>query len=289
VTGFFLAGIYPVGMKIAADHFQAGLGKSLGFLVGALVLGTAFPHLLRGALAETPWVNLVITTSALAVTGGILLVSFVPDGPFRKPTQRTNLVAFVKVFQRRGFRSAAFGYFGHMWELYAFWAFIPVLLTTYQSHHPAVWLNIPLLSFVVIAAGFLSCIAAGYLADYLGTRNTAGFALGLSGTCCILSPVIIISAPAPLMIAFLIVWGASVVADSPMFSTLVATQADPKSRGTALTIVNCIGFSITIISIQLLTYLNTNLSPAYLFTILSVGPLFGLAALFRRKSGLSNR
>jgi MFS family permease len=176
-----------------------------------------------------------------------------------------------------------------MWELYAFWAFLPVLLSTYQSFHNAIWLNIPLLSFMIIATGMLSCIAAGYLADYLGTRNTAGLALGLSGICCILSPVVIVAAPAPLMIAFLIFWGACVTADSPLFSTLVATYADPQSRGTALTIVNCIGFSITIISIQLLTYLMTELPPAYLFTILSLGPLFGLAALFRRKSGLSNR
>jgi MFS family permease len=276
-------------MKIAADHFQAGLGKSLGYLVGALVLGTAFPHLLRGSLSEAPWVYLVVTTSGLAIAGGLLLALAVPDGPFRKPTQRTDLTAFAKVFQHVGLRSAALGYFGHMWELYAFWAFLPVLLSTYQSFHNAIWLNIPLLSFMIIATGMLSCIAAGYLADYLGTRNTAGLALGLSGICCILSPVVIVAAPAPLMIAFLIFWGACVTADSPLFSTLVATYADPQSRGTALTIVNCIGFSITIISIQLLTYLMTELPPAYLFTILSLGPLFGLAALFRRKSGLSNR
>jgi MFS family permease len=119
-TGFFLAGIYPVGMKIAADYYEKGLGKALGFLVGALVVGTAFPHLLKNMTDTYPWEYVLIITSSLAVLGGLLMVIMVPDGPYRKPLQRTDLVAFFSVFRNRNFRFVTFGYFGHMWELYAF-------------------------------------------------------------------------------------------------------------------------------------------------------------------------
>ncbi|MGB5262481.1 MAG: MFS transporter, partial [Lutimonas sp.] len=126
-TGFFLAGIYPVGMKIAADYYEKGLGKALGFLVGALVLGTALPHLLKDMTIAFPWQSVLLVTSTLAVIGGLLISIFVPDGPFRKPGVSLDHTAFFGVFKQKEFRSAAFGYFGHMWELYTFWAFAPVI------------------------------------------------------------------------------------------------------------------------------------------------------------------
>jgi len=152
-TGFFLAGIYPVGMKIAADYFNKGLGKSLGFLVVALVVGTAFPHLLNGVSFSIPWKYILYTTSGLAVLGGIIILLFVPNGPYRKSSKKIELTAFFKVFDNRSFRSAAFGYFGHMWELYAFWAFVPVMIQTYQNDHPEFTLNISFWAFIIIAIG----------------------------------------------------------------------------------------------------------------------------------------
>mgnify|MGYP002639492489 CR=1 FL=1 len=125
---FFLAGIYPVGMKIATDYFKNGLGKSLGFLVGALVIGTEFPHLLNGISDTFTWKPVLITTSSLAIFGGLLMFILVPDGPYRKPSQQSDFSIFFKVFQNRKFRSVTFGYFGHAWELYAFWAFVPIIL-----------------------------------------------------------------------------------------------------------------------------------------------------------------
>jgi len=125
VTGFCLAGIYPVGMKIAADYYQKGLGRSLGFLVGALVLGTAFPHLLNGLTMQLPWKQVIIGTSALAFAGGLSMLVFVPDGPHRQAGQTIQFKAISSIFQSKPFRTAAFGYFGHMWELYAFWTFVP--------------------------------------------------------------------------------------------------------------------------------------------------------------------
>lgn len=283
-TGFFLAGIYPVGMKIAADYYEKGLGKSLGFLVGALVLGTAFPHLLKQFTQNIEWELVLYITSALAGLGGILLLVFVPDGPFGRRSQKPDFSAFFQVFKKREFRASAFGYFGHMWELYAFWAFVPVILIAYQELHKNASFNIPLLSFIIIGIGSLSCIAGGYISASYGTKKTAGIFLLLSGLCCLLSPLVILYAPAEMFILFLIFWGMVVIADSPLFSTLVATHAPAETKGTALTIVNSIGFAITIVSIQLLNILRLEFNPVFLYIILVIGPVLGLFGLFKDKT-----
>ena len=251
LTGFFLAGIYPVGMKIAADYFKKGLGKSLGFLVGALVIGTALPHFLNNITHIYSWEMILLTTSLLAILGGLLMVLLVPDGPYRKKSQRTNLSAFFKVFQNRDFRSVSFGYFGHMWELYAFWTFVPVILKKYSVEHSLVSLNIPLLSFIVIGIGGLACVIGGYLSQSIGTKRTAFISLLLSCLCCLVSPFILASEFINLFLGFLIFWGIVVIADSPLLSTLVAKNATTELKGTALTIVTCIGFLITICRTEL--------------------------------------
>ena len=281
VTGFFLAGIYPVGMKIASDHFQKGLGKSLGFLVGALVLGTAFPHFLKAMSSGFPWRSVLLFTSGLATIGGLLMFFFVPDGKHRKSSQKPDFTAFFKVFENKKFRSAAFGYFGHMWELYAFWAFVPIMLANYSTIHSHPEMDIPLLSFFIIALGGAACVVGGYLSEYFGTKKIAFIALTLSCICCLVSPLIFIQTSPTLLIGFLIFWGLVVIADSPLFSTLVAQNAIPESKGTALTIVNCIGFFITIFSIQLLSYLQVTLDVRYVYMVLAIGPVFGLVALYR--------
>jgi len=281
-TGFFLAGIYPIGMKIAADYYQKGLGKSLGFLVGALVLGTAFPHLLKDLTNSFSWKSVIIAISSLSVLGGLLMVILVPDGPFRKPSQSIKLSAFFKVFENRKFRSAAFGYFGHMWELYAFWAFVPIMLKTYSTEHSEVVFNIPILSFIIIGIGGLACVLSGYLSQILGTKRTAFIALLLSCGCCLISPLVFESEFESLFIGFLLFWGIVVIADSPLLSTLVAQNAPVEIKGTALTIVNCIGFSITIISIQCITKMIEITDSNNMYTILAIGPILGLIALKTR-------
>ncbi|TGE06236.1 MFS transporter [Hymenobacter fodinae] len=281
LTGFFLAGIYPVGMKIASDYYQTGLGKSLGFLVGALVLGTAFPHLLRSLAAQLPWQYVTLATSGLAVLGGLALVLLVPDGPYRRAGQRVQLTAFLAGFRHPAFRAAAFGYFGHMWELYTFWAFVPALLVAYNAAHPTAKLPVSELAFGIIGAGGLACAGSGLLSQHLGARPVAAAALALSGLCCLASPLFLRSNSPALLLGFLFFWGLVVVADSPLFSTLVVQSAPEATRGTALTIVNCLGFALTIVSIQLTDFLGHFVEPQYLYLTLAVGPALGLLGLLR--------
>ncbi|MFO7745974.1 MAG: MFS transporter [Psychroflexus sp.] len=282
MTGFFLAGIYPVGMKIASDYYQKGLGKSLSFLVGALVIGTAFPHLLKDMTEAFLWKSVLIVTSILAVVGGVLILLVVPDGPYRQASRSIRLSAFFRVFHNRNFRSVALGYFGHMWELYAFWAFVPIILQTYQLSHPEVTFNVSLLSFLIIAVGGISCVFGGYLSQRIGTKFTAALALLLSCACCLISPWMLGTESEILFIGFLLVWGMFVIADSPLLSTLVAQNAPVELKGTALTIVNSIGFAITIVSIQLLNALNVWTSSTFIYTVLAIGPILGLIALRKK-------
>jgi MFS family permease len=283
LTGFFLAGVYPVGMKIAADYYQRGLGKSLGYLVGALVVGTALPHFLKGMTLSMSWTFVISLTSILAFFGGLILWLLVPDGPHRKSSPSIDLRASIRIFRNTEFRSAALGYFGHMWELYAFWAFIPIMLSTYSSIYPGLNIDIPFWSFLIIGIGGPACVLAGYLSKFWGEKKIAALALFLSGICCLLSPLIFFLELTFIFLAFLFFWGAVVVADSPLFSTLVANNVESHLKGTALTVVNCLGFSITILSIQLINILTEFMDAKYLYLVLAIGPLLGLLALFPKK------
>lgn len=282
LTGFFLAGIYPVGMKIAADYYPHSLGRSLGFLLGALVLGTSLPHLLRSLTTALPWKYVVYTTSLLALAGGAAIYLLVPDGPHRTKGIRSRPGGFLKGFKNAAFRSAAFGYFGHMWELYAFWAFLPVMLAAYKAQHPDAGFDVSLLSFCIIASGCISCIISGLLSQRLGARKVAAATLSLSGACCLLSPLVLLYGSFTVLLIFLFAWGLSVIADSPLFSTLVAQNAPPESKGASLTIVTSIGFAITIVSIQLINALLSPANAGYIYLLLAPGPILGLIALMRK-------
>ncbi|MFS4468022.1 MFS transporter [Maribacter sp. 2210JD10-5] len=281
-TGFFLAGIYPVGMKIAADYYEKGLGKALGFLVGALVLGTSFPYLING----TSWGNdatmVIQITSLITMLGGFLLFFLVPNGPFQKKSTQLNLSAGPRLFQNNNFKKAAFGYFGHMWELYAFWAFTPFAIKTFNSISDQD-LSIPLWTGIVIALGGISCAIGGLLSQHLGSKKVAFMALSISGLSCLVSPLLFEFGSSLFLVGWCL-WGMAVTADSPQFSNLVASSIDPKLKGTGLTLVNCIGFAITIVSIQLLSVLSQQMAPTYIFLVLAIGPLFGLWQLSGQKN-----
>lgn len=282
LVGFFLAGIYPVGMKIAADYHEKGLGKALGYLVGALVVGTASPHLIRIFTISLEWQSVIHTTSMLALIGGLCVFLFVPDGPFRKSSNKIDLSMCFTVFREKRFRGAAFGYFGHMWELYTLWAFVPLILNQYNLMHHESQLNIGLWSFVIIGIGGISCVLGGYISNKVGNAKVAFVALFISGLCCFFS-IISFNLPPILFLSFLVIWGMAVVADSPQFSTLVAQSAPSEARGTALTIVNSIGFAITIVSLQVMNFLVFEFHPQYVYATLAVGPIVGLMALGKTK------
>ena len=283
LTGFFLAGIYPVGMKIASDHYQQGLGKSLGFLVGALVLGTAFPHFLKGFNTNYSWEFVLYATSSLSVMGGLMMMFFVPKGEFSTVGKRIDFSVISTGFRIQNFRKPALGYFGHMWELYTFWAFLPALILTYKMKHNLPEINVSQWSFIIIASGSVACVISGFLSQYFGTKKVAIAALFLSTCCCLASPLFIIYSNVYVLFLFLLFWGMVVIADSPLFSTLVAQNAPIESKGTLLTITNCIGFSITIVSIQLFGRLAEVINHEYLFVFLAVGSILGLVAMVEKK------
>ena len=275
-TGFFLAGIYPVGMKIAADLFPGKVGNALGYLVGALVLGTAFPFLLKNFLLRFEGNYILIATSMLALLGGLLVLVFVPREKSPASSKPIHIFSAFQLFQIRNFRAAALGYFGHMWELYTFWALLPLLMLTF-NHENMCMINGALWSFIIIAAGALGCVAGGILSKKWGSKNVAFYSLLLSGCCCLLVPFFF-HANIFFFLSMMVLWGMTVVSDSPQFSALVAVSAPPEQKGTAITLVTCIGFSITIISIQFIYFLF-NFFAEYTLIFLAAGPLLGLIAL----------
>jgi len=318
VAGFCLAGVYPVGMKIAASWYAGGLGRALGFLVGALVLGTASAHLLKGLGGAWDWRLVVAGTSVAALAGGLgralgflvgalvlgtasahllkglggawdwrlvvagtsvaalaggVLVRLVPEGPHLARGGPVRFRGVLGAFRDRGFRASACGYFGHMWELYAFWAFVPV----WAAAHGFAGSALSLTAFAVIAAGAIGCAGGGYLVARLGGGRVALGQLSVSGACCVLSPLLL-HAPTPIFVAFAVLWGVTVVGDSPQFSALSASFAPRALVGSALTLVNCIGFSISIASLSLLEVLQFVVPPEWLLVPLALGPAVGLWA-----------
>lgn len=281
-TGFFLAGIYPVGMKIAADYYEKGLGKALGFLVGALVLGTAFPFLLNGTdFGKNPML-IIASTSVLTTLGGLLLFLFVPNGPFRKKSTQLDLSAGFRLFKIPNFRRAAFGYFGHMWELYTFWAFTPFAIHSFNQLSGNK-ISVSLWTGIVITLGAVSCIVGGLLSQRYGSKKVAFTALLVSGLFCMASPLLL-QTNVSLFLGGWCLWGMAVTADSPQFSNLVASALSAEIKGTGLTLVNSVGFAITIASIQVFASIIKMVPPYNCFLILAIGPILGLWQLSGHKN-----
>lgn len=283
-TGFFLAGVYPVGMKIAADWFRPKLGRAMGFLVGALVLGTALPHLIRGVGQSLPYEGLLVTVSVLAVAGGLLLVWVIPAAPVVRRPGTFSWSVFPMLFRTGPLRAGVTGYFGHMWELYALWAFLPALLTIYSQQHPEFLFNKSIWAFWGIAAGFIGCAVGGLIALRVGSRQVATVNLMVSCLCTALIPLLV-HAPPALFLAFLIVYGITLAGDSPQLTTIISTNVPDNLRGSLLTLATCIGFSITIVSIQTLAWLLPYTGGSvWAFWLLVPGPLLGLWGLMNKRA-----
>lgn len=287
-VGFLLAGIYPVGMKIAASWYRQGLGAAMGVLIGALVLGTALPHGLRALVGEggggtlPSWQSVVLGVSLLAAAGGLATGLLVPDSPWLQRGARITPAALRLVWHDRRLRASVFGYFGHMWELYTFFVLVPLIvgLRLAGSAQSAA-------SFFIIGAGFIGCVGGGLLVRRWGSARVAQLQLSISGACCLLAPVMLL-APDALFLAWLLLWGLTVSGDSPQFSTLTAQNAPPAVVGSVLTFVNCIGFAISVLSIELFVAALPHVALAWLLPLLGLGPLVGLW-MFRPLSRLPHR
>jgi DHA1 family inner membrane transport protein len=279
--GFLLAGVYPVGMKIAASWYRERLGAVMGVLIGALVLGTALPHGLRALAGDAsgpasaiggaaPWQLVVIAVSLLAVAGGLATALLVPPHPQAMRAARITPRALGLIWSDRRVRASVFGYFGHMWELYSFIVLVPVVMATRLAGS-----SVSAAAFWSIGAGFFGCVIGGLMVRQLGSARVAQLQLATSGTCCIAAPLMLV-APLPLFIAWMLLWGATVSGDSPQFSTLTAQNAPPAVVGSVLTFTNCIGFAISVLSIELFVWAAQAWPLAVVLPALAIGPALGL-------------
>jgi MFS family permease len=276
LTGVCLAGVYPPGMKIMATWFRERRGMALGVLVGALTMGKATPYLVN-AVGSAQWRTNILFVSVLAAVGGLIVLFFVEDGPYALPRAKFDMSQIVRVFSNRGVRLASFGYFGHMWELYGMWIWIPVMIRSSLALRNANPELAEIGSFIVIGAGAIGCVVAGLIADRVGRTLVTSWAMAISGTCCLVIGLLYGGSSVVLLVVAAI-WGATVVADSAQFSSCVTELGDPQYIGTALTIQMCIGFLLTSVSIELVPKVG---NWRYAFMILAPGPLFGVISMLR--------
>lgn len=280
LVGVCLAGIYPIGMKLIITWDPEKASQRLAQLVGMLILGTALPHATRYFGVDWPWQLVILFSSILALLA-MIMIFWLGDGPHLKITGQSNIkpIRIRSIFTIPRYRSSAFGYFGHMWEVYAFWAMVPMLIAvTHQISNPT---DLSGFAFVVIAMGAVGCFIGGQLSKTISSSRVASYALGLSGLCCLMYPWVK-EAPLLLQLLFWAIWGMSAAADSPQLSAISAKACPPEIVGTALTIQNAIGFGITMISIQLCTVLIPYLNN-YISWVLLPGPVIGLIVLNRIK------
>jgi MFS family permease len=284
VTGAALAWVYPTGMKIAAGWFERRRGAALGVLIGALTVGSAFPHLLAAASTAIPWRVLMLFASALAVVGGGIVRAFVGDGPYVSASARFDPGAAWRVFSDPDTRRATLGYLGHMWELYAMWTWIAAFATASFGAGAAAT-GVPpssargsFVAFLTIASGAIGSAAAGLVADRIGKARIAALALVVSAACCAISGLMFRS-PFPILILFVVVWGVAVVADSAQLSALVAQYSPRDHVGTALTVQTCAGFLLTMVSIRLVPVAAQAFGWQWVFAALAPGPIAGAFAL----------
>jgi MFS family permease len=281
-TGFALAVVYPTGLKIASGWFHDRRGTGLAVLVAALTVGQAFPHLLASLTGPANWRAALLVTAALAVAGGVTVLTAVREGPFAVPAGPFDPRAALRVYIEPRTRYAVFGYLGHQWELYAMWTWIGTFAASSLASRGQVDVMraASLAAFIGVGAGAIGCLIAGFAADRIGKANVAGIALRVSGACAALASLVYGGHPA-LLYAFVAVWGTAVVADSAQFSALVADNSRPEYVGTSLTVETCSGYLLTMLTIRFIPALADVVGWRWAFLALVPGPVFGAWAMGR--------
>jgi MFS family permease len=278
LTGLFLAGVYPVGMKIMATWTKADRGLGIGLLVGALTIGSAFPHILNAFGGISNWQGVLYLAAGFSALGALLAFLFVTEGPYHVPAPRFNARYVAQIFQQPDLRLANLGYLGHMWELYAMWAWIAAFLLASFSQVGIAPSWASLAAFAVIAVGGLGSFLAGMLADRFGRTLLTILSMAVSGSCALLVGRFFGGNPSAL-VAVCLVWGFAVVADSAQFSAAISELSLVEYTGTALTLQTSLGFLLTLVTIRLVPTIERAVGWEWAFTFLALGPAVGILAM----------
>ncbi len=282
-TGALLAGVYPSGLKVMAGWFRTGRGMALGTLVGALTIGRATPHLVRGLGAG--WQGVILMSSALTLVAAGTMTFVVDDGPFEVPVSPFSWAHVHRIIRNRGFRLSTYGYLGHMWELFAMWTWTAAFLAAgaLAGGYSTGWVSTA--TFAIIAIGGIGSYGAGIIADRTGRTSVAGWSMGISGSCALLTPLLFGLSPL-IVVGVFLVWGLTVVSDSAQFSTMVTETVSAELRGTALALQTGLGFLLTLVTIAGVPAIAERWGWQWAFPWLAIGPAIGVAAMvaLRRSS-----